>query len=208
MTEDRSADIRDALREAGISEAALVTAEAEFRPKWSGVNDYGPQDYWTRGGSTTSLRKHAQRYAEAHPFLQATREVSSEATNHKDDQYWPTYANGEKVPASEISADEMFEIQARIDADEAAEARGPAPDYSQSIAEGKQAAAEAMQRDAAAAHRTEQAKKRAVSSGGHATANLPPGVSPEFRSHYESEPTADELFAAAGPDPNPWVPSR
>ena len=205
-SQDRSADIRDALREAGISEAALATAEAEFRPEWSGVNDYGPQDYWTHNGSTTSLRKHAARYLETHPFLRAPEETYEPPPNPPNpaDKYWPTYANGEKVPASEVDADTMFNIQTRIDADKAA--AQPEPESPETIAARNAAARKGLQRDAAEAHRAEQAKKLAIGSDGHAAANLPPGVSAEFRGHYSDEKSADEWFAQAGPDPHPWKP--
>jgi hypothetical protein len=192
---DSKAVVRDALRAAGIAEAALTTAEAEFKPTRAGTGPNGQED-WNHNGSTTTLRKHAQRYAEGHPFL---CEEGNAPSHNPADKYWPRYADGTLVPADKVDADTMFDVQTQNDADKAREERGPEPDYSEQIAEGRSKAREAMMRDAAEAHRAEQVKRHGATGGdGHKTANLPPGVSSEFRNHYSDEPTADELFDVAG----------
>ena len=72
MIEDEekdTAEIADALTRAGIADSALPIALAEFRPVRTG-------DWWSLDGKAfTTLRKHAQQYAESHPFLLGAKEA-------------------------------------------------------------------------------------------------------------------------------------
>jgi hypothetical protein len=193
MTDNRDAEVRDALREAGVSEAALATAEVEFKPTRAGTGPNGQED-WNHNGSMTTIAKHARRYAEGHPFLCDKGKAPSA---NPADKYALRYADGTLVPPELIDAETSFDIQTKVDADKAREERGPEPDYSEQLAEARVKAREAMTREAAEAHRARK-EKSAPAADGHATAKLPPGVLGEFRGRYSDELTADELFETAG----------
>lgn len=184
-----------ALIRAGCRQESLGDAAQLFRPGGNLATGI-----WHMDDRTGTADELAQAWIDKHPWFRGAEPEAPDQT----DKYRPTYADGSRIPASNLSADELFEMVAKADAAKAAAERRPQakPETPEAIA----AAREALRRDAAEAHRAEQAKKLAIGSDGHPAANLPPGVSAEFRSHYSDEKTADELFAAAGPHPHPWKP--
>ena len=76
------------------------------------------------------------------------------------------------------------------------EERRPQPEYSQQIAEGRDRARKELLREAAETHQLAEARRHLQVGDGHAVANTPSGMSPEFAG--VDGLTADELLDLAG----------
>jgi len=155
---DKRTKIREALRAVGVREEALPTAEAEFTPSEAGT--LAGQKAWTFDGSTTTLTKHARRYAEGHAFL-----VSAEPRRAPtiDDKFAPRYLDGTRIPTDQLSPEELFDIQAQVDAEKARIERGEQPEH---VPTKSAAEARAELRAEALEHLEQEESKRRASAGG------------------------------------------
>jgi hypothetical protein len=185
-TNDRTAaTIRDALRGAGVAEVALEAAEAIFTPKLVGK----PTDAlaWEFKGSSTTIAKHARRFAEANAFMCGKNPPPSRQGD-------PTYRDGTPIPFDQLSPEELIDLQTDEDARKALELTGEPVDYTEEIERRRIEARKALNQEMReGALRIEAEKRKPVGGDGHRLNNPNRDAAGRF-----AHATPEELFDQAG----------